>query len=60
MRPVRIDLSQIPSVDVQNLSRTFLSAVKKFYADPRNVAGFEEWKRQRDKQMTEQIGGKHD
>ncbi len=48
MRAIRIDTSQIPAVDVQNLSRTFLTAIQRFYEDPENVKRFEEWKRARD------------
>lgn len=44
MMAVQIDVRQIPSSDVHNLSNTFLTAVKNFYDDPENVKRFEEWK----------------
>lgn len=45
--PVRIDTSQIPAVEVQILSATFLDAVQRFYDDPENIRRFEEWRNKR-------------
>lgn len=45
-----INPALIPAADVQNLSHTFLSAVRRFYEDPEHVRAFEEWKRRRDAQ----------
>lgn len=45
---VKIDPSQIPNVEMNNLAVTFLSAIKKFYDDPANMVAFQEWKRQRE------------
>ena len=52
MPSAQINLAEIPAVEVQNLSRTFLSAVKRFYADPRHVQDFEKWKCQREQQTS--------
>ncbi len=52
MPSARINLTEIPAVEVQKLSRTFLSAVKRFYDDPRHVRDFEDWKRQREQQTS--------
>lgn len=43
-----INPALIPRADVENLSHTFLSAVRRFYEDPEHVRAFEEWKRRRD------------
>lgn len=43
----QIDVSQIQSADIQQLSSTFLTAVKRFYNDPQNLKGFEDWKKQK-------------
>lgn len=46
----QIDTSQIQSADIQQLSSTFLTAVKKFYSDPQNLKNFEnfeDWKKQK-------------
>lgn len=45
---VKINVSEIPQIELKLLGRTFLDAVKKFYEDPENVKGFEEWKAKRD------------
>lgn len=45
--PMEIDPSFIPQADVQNLAATFLSAVKRFYEDPKNAAEFQEWKQRK-------------
>ena len=45
--PVRIDTSQIPAVEVQILSATFLDAVQRFYENPDNIRRFEEWRNKR-------------
>lgn len=43
----QIDTSQIQSADIQQLSSTFLTAVKKFYSGPQNLKNFEDWKKQK-------------
>lgn len=48
--PMDIDPSLIPPAEIQNLTMSFLSAVKRFYEDPVNAAEFQEWKRQKGKQ----------
>lgn len=45
---IQFDFSQVPPTDVRNLSSTFLTAVKRFYEDPKNLEDFEKWKAQRD------------
>ena len=45
--PVRIDTSQIPAVEVQILSATFLDAVQRFYENPDNIRRFEAWRNKR-------------
>lgn len=47
MSPVRIDTTQIPAVEVQVLSATFLDAVQRFYENPENLRRFEAWRNQR-------------
>lgn len=48
----QIDVTQIRSTDTQQLSSTFLTAIKKFYSDPRNLKDFEDWKeKNKDKQQ---------
>lgn len=54
MAAVKIDCAQIPRVEVNNLCRTFLAAIERFYEDPENRKRFEEWQRKR--QMVN-IGG---
>lgn len=49
---IQFDLSQVPPADVRNLSSTFLSAVKRFYEDPKNLRDFEKWKAQRANQTS--------
>ena len=49
---IQFDLSQVPPADVRNLSSTFLSAVKRFYKDPKNLEDFEKWKAQRANQTS--------
>ena len=38
-----IDCKQIPRIQMDILSRTLLAAMERFYADPKNQKGFEEW-----------------
>jgi hypothetical protein len=47
MQTATIDTTQISKSDIQNLSITFLTAVKKFYEDPVNLKKFEAWKESR-------------
>lgn len=42
-KPVQIDVSQIPKVELNILCATFLDAVQRFYEDPENRRRFEEW-----------------
>lgn len=42
-----IDISQIPEVEVRNLSSTFLAAVIRYYDDPEHLKAFENWQRER-------------
>ena len=42
----QIDISQIPTAETRLLSQTFFTAVKKFYENPQNLAGFEDWKKE--------------
>lgn len=57
-QPVKIDTSAIPKVEVRLLCKTFLDAVKAFYKDPKNLAGFEEWRKEREKEAGKQQDGK--
>lgn len=41
------DVSQISAVDRRNLAAAFYKAIKRFYADPANLARFEEWNAKR-------------
>lgn len=38
-------MKELSRNDKRDLSRTFLKAIMKYYADPANVAKFEEWKK---------------
>lgn len=49
---VRIDTSQIPAVEVQILSATFLDAVQRFYENPDNIRRFEEWRNKRNADLS--------
>ncbi|MGN1375019.1 MAG: hypothetical protein ACI4V5_00540 [Prevotella sp.] len=44
----QIDISQIPTAETRLLSQTFFTAVKKFYENPQNLAGFEDWKKRKE------------
>lgn len=46
-KPVHIDVSQIPKVELDILCATFLEAVQRFYEDPENRRRFEEWRSKR-------------
>lgn len=45
MKPVKIDTTAIPKVEVKLLCSTFLEAVQAFYEDPQNLADFEAWQK---------------
>ena len=45
--PMEIDPSLIPQAEIQNLAISFLTAVKRFYEDPKNAAEFQEWKQRK-------------
>ena len=49
--PIRIDISQIPAVEVQILSATVLKSVQAFYENPENQHRFEEWMAARNKEV---------
>lgn len=49
---IQFDFSQVPPADVRNLSSTFLSAIKRFYKDPKNLEDFEKWKAKRANQTS--------
>ena len=53
--PKGIDLSLIPPAEIQNLTATFLDAVKSFYEDPGNEAKFQEWLRRREEQRKQAV-----
>lgn len=40
----KIDVSQIPKYQMDALCQTILDGCKKFYADPKNVKKYEEWR----------------
>ena len=40
---VRIDLKEIPNMEMKLLCATILDAVIRFYKEPENVAAFEKW-----------------
>ena len=48
MEQMKIKISEIPNAEIQNLAMTFLSAVRRFYEDPKNEAAFQEWKRRKE------------
>ena len=43
-QPPKIDVSQIPEWQMNQLCRTLLDACKRYYSDPENVRKYEEWK----------------
>lgn len=43
-QPPKIDVSQIPEWQKNQLCRTLLDACKRYYSDPENVRKYEEWK----------------
>lgn len=47
MNTVKILPETIPRVETLLLCSTFLEAVQAFYKDPKNVAAFEAWKKER-------------
>lgn len=47
MSQVKIDCAQIPRIEVNNLCRTLLAAIERFYDDPANQKRFEDWQRKR-------------
>lgn len=47
MSHVKIDCAQIPRVEVNNLCRTLLTAIERFYDDPENRSRFEVWQQKR-------------
>lgn len=40
----KIDVSQIPEWQMNQLCRTLLDACKRYYSDPENVRKYEKWK----------------
>lgn len=54
MKGIKINVDQIPAIDVKLLSATFLEAVQRFYEDPENLRRFEAWKHH--KEMEENNG----
>lgn len=48
---IRINPALIPEADVKLLAMTFLEGVRKFYSDPKNVAKFKEWQKQRQQEQ---------
>lgn len=48
MQNVKMDLSQIGKADTDNIGRTFLEAVRRFYDNPENTKAFENWKAKRE------------
>lgn len=45
--------AQIPQIELHILCSTILEGVKRFYEEPENIAGFEQW-------LKEQEGGEAD
>ena len=45
---IKIDYTKIPAADLKNLCRTLTEAMIEFYNDPKNLAKFEEWKRNKE------------
>ncbi len=43
----------ISKSDKQDLSRAFLNAAKQYYKNPLNMAAFEEWKKKKESNDTE-------
>ena len=46
---MKVDTSQISSADAHSLAITFLEAVERFYADPKNEKAFQDWLKGREK-----------
>lgn len=47
----RFDLSQIGAADRLNLAATFFEAMQRFYEDPANIARFEKWQAERNREV---------
>ena len=47
----RFDLSQIGTADRLNLAVTFYEAMQRFYEDPANIARFEKWQAERNREV---------
>lgn len=50
---VRIDTSLIPKIEMDLLSRHIIERAEEFYADPKNLAAFEEWEKSLPKEEQE-------
>lgn len=44
MAAAKIDCSQIPKVEMNNLCRTLVTAAERFFENPENQKRFEAWK----------------
>lgn len=53
-RPVDIDFSKIPAVELRLLCKSAVQAAERFYSVPENVRKFEEWKAAQVAQAAEQ------
>ena len=52
MKIPKIDISQISETDAQNIGRTFLAAVLRYYENPENLKHYEDQKRARETSTT--------
>ena len=43
--PIKIDITQIPPVELKLLCQTLVKTVEQFYSDPKNRERFEQWEK---------------
>ena len=48
---IKIDINQIPKASLDSLCRATLEACKRFYADPKNVECYENWKKEQEQKQ---------
>lgn len=48
-KPLKIDVSLIPPIEMKLLAKSLLDYVKRFYKNPENRVAFEKWKAEQDK-----------
>ena len=47
---IRINPALIPEAEIKLLAMSFLEGVRQYYSDPKNVAKFKKWQKQKQKE----------